>query len=402
MTDNKTRTKTQSQNNAAKKDGSAAKSSTPEENGILINAGEPATKGAGADGDSDNSAPPVKTKKSHRPRRRSHFGGFSSLIIFVLFVTVIAALVYWIEKQQKELASLNRYQIEQLRSELNPALAQLKTSNSELQQRLATQEKNQQALNNAFSNLLKTRRHLRNDWLLAEADYLLRLASHRLLLARDVGSALTAMQTADERLRELSDPAVIPVRNILAEDINRLKAVHEPDIAGLSARLSALTHGVDSLPLLSAYNASAPTNVDANKPEKVRVKDWKQLPEAIWSDIKKLLVIRERRGKVIPLLSPEQHFFLIQNLKLKLEQARLALLNAEQDVYQERLQTAADWIRDFFKQDDPATQAMLAQLKQLAAENIKPTLPDISASYRALQDFREQQADSASSGGDHS
>ncbi len=397
MTDNKSRAKTQSQDDAAKKDDSAAKnSSTPEENRILANADEPATeRGAGTDSGSDNSAPPVKTKKS----RRSHLGGFSSLIIFVLFVTVIAALVYWIEKQQKELASLNRYQIEQLRSKFSPALEQLKADNNELRQRLATQEKNQQVLNDAFSNLLKTRRHLRNDWLLAEADYLLRLASHRLLLARDVGSALTAMQTADERLRELADPAVIPVRNILAEDISRLKAVHEPDIAGLSARLSALAHGIDSLPLLSAYSASAPTNVDANKPEKVRVEDWKQLPEAIWSDIKKLLVIRERRGKVIPLLSPEQHFFLIQNLKLKLEQARLALLNAEQDIYQERLQTAADWIRDFFKQDDPATQAMLAQLKQLAAKNIKPALPDISASYRALQNFREQQADS---GRDHS
>jgi len=404
MTDNKSRAKTQSKDNAAAKTSATAKnSSTPEEDKTQANAGEPATdKAAASDTGSDSSAPSVNTKKSRRPRRSSHLGGFSSLIIFVLFITVIAALVYWIEKQQKELASLNRYQIEQLRSELSPELEQLKAGNSELQQQLAIQEKNQQALNEAFSNLLKTRRHLRNDWLLAEADYLLRLASHRLLLARDTGSALAAMQTADERLRDLADPAVIPVRNTLAEDISRLKAVHEPDIAGLSARLSALAHAVDSLPLLSAYTARMPTNVEADSAENARVEDWKQLPEAIWSDIKKLLVIRERHGKVIPLLSPEQHFFLIQNLKLKLEQARLALLNAEQDIYQERLQTAADWIRDFFKQDDPTTQAMLAQLEQLAAENIKPALPDISASYRALQDFREQQTDSAGSSGDHS
>ncbi len=404
MTDNKSRAKTQSKDNTAAKTSATAKnSSTPEEDKTQANAGEPATdKAAASDTGSDSSAPSVNTKKSRRPRRSSHLGGFSSLIIFVLFIAVIAALVYWIEKQQKELASLNRYQIEQLRSELSPELEQLKAGNSELQQRLATQEKNQQALNEAFSNLLKTRRHLRNDWLLAEADYLLRLASHRLLLARDTGSALAAMQTADERLRDLADPAVIPVRNSLAEDINRLKAVPEPDIAGLSARLSALSHAVDSLPLLSAYTARMPTNVEADSAENPRVEDWKQLPEAVWSDIKKLLVIRERHGKVIPLLSPEQHFFLIQNLKLKLEQARLALLNAEQDIYQERLQTAADWIHDFFKQDDPATQAILAQLEQLAAENIKPALPDISASYRALQDFREQQTDSTNSSGDHS
>jgi len=404
MTDNKSRAKTQSKDNTVAKTSAAAKNSrTPKEDKTQAHTAKPATdKAAVSDTGSDNGAPSGETKKSRKPRRRSSLGGFSSLIIFVLFVTVIAALVYWIEKQQRELASLNRYQIEQLRSELSPVLEQLKSSNSELQQRLATQEKNQQALNDAFSNLLKTRRHLRNDWLLAEADYLLRLANHRLLLARDTGSALAAMQTADERLRELADPAVIPVRNTLAEDISRLKAVPEPDIAGLSARLSALAHGIDSLPLLSAYTARKPTNVEADSSENTRVEDWKQLPEAIWRDIKKLLVIRERHGKVIPLLSPEQHFFLIQNLKLKLEQARLALLNAEQDIYKERLQTAADWIRDFFKADDPATQAMLAQLEQLATENIKPRLPDISASYRALQDFREQQTDSAGSSGDHS
>ena len=395
-TDKPSRGKSQSEDSATAKNGNATKNK-PVEKEKNVAKDRPADEKTGSDKGTSSS---TSAKKSRKPRRKSALSGFSSLIIFVLFVTVIATLVYWIEKQQKELASHNRYQIDQLRNELAPALEQIKSSNSDLQQRLASQEKNQQALNDAFSNLLKTRRHLRNDWLLAEADYLLRLANHRLLLARDTGSALAAMQTADERLRDMADPAVIPVRNMLAEDINRLKAVPAPDIAGLSARLSALAHGVDSLPLLSEYvDSTADTN---QKPENTPVEDWKQLPDAIWADIKKLLVIRERHGRVIPLLSPEQHFFLIQNLKLKLEQARLALLNAEQDIYQERLQTATEWIHDFFKQDDPATEAMLTQLKQLAAENIKPVLPDISASYRALQDFREQQTEQTNSSEDAS
>ena len=331
-----------------------------------------------------------ESQKTRKPRRRSAASGFSSLIIFVLFVGVMAALAYWVEKQQQELATHNRYQIDQLRNELAPALEQLKADNRELQQRLSAEEESQQALQQALSNLLKTRRHLRNDWLLAEADYLLRLASHRLLLARDSGSALAAMQAADERLHDMSDPAVIPVRKKLAEDINRLRAVPAIDIAGLSARLSALTESVDSLPLLDEY---IDTNTDTdNKPENTPPENWQQLPKAIWADIRKLLVIRERHGKVIPLLSPEQHFFLSENLKLQLEQARLALLNAEQAVYQERLQTASNWVGRFFKPDDPASQAMRSELQQLAAEKIKPALPDISASYRALQDLREQQA----------
>lgn len=317
------------------------------------------------------------------------------MVMFILLLMLLAALAYWVEKQQQEQVSYNRYQIEQLREEVKPELEQLNIRTKELQQRLTRQEKKQQAVNEAFNNLLKTRRHLRNDWLLAEADYLLRLASHRLLLARDTGSALAAIQTADERLRETMDPGVTLVRTMLARDISQLKAVPEPDITGLSARISALTHEVDSLPLLSAYTDSRAAEPGATHANKTRVKDWKQLPEAIWGDIKKLLVIREHHGRVIPLLSPKQHFFLIQNLKLKLEQARLALLNTEPAIYRERLQSAIAWIHEFFKQEDPATQAMLAQLKQLASKNIKPALPDISASYRALQNFREQETQKA-------
>lgn len=373
MTDNKSKTSTATNKNAAAKNSPAKKKDTP--------ATETSTN-------ADQSPSVDPTKKSRRSRRRTHGRGYTNIILFALFISVIIALVYWVEKQQKELASHNRYQIDQLNNSLTPMLDQLVSSNADLQQRVGDTEAHQQALSEAFSNMLKTRRHLRNDWLLAEADYLLRLANHRLLLARDIGSALAAMQTADERLHDMANPAVIPVRKLLAEDINQLKAVQAPDIAGLSARLSALAHSVDSLSLLAEYVNTANTSNEETKP--AQVDDWKQLPEAIWGDMKKLLVIRERHGKVIPLLSPEQHFFLQQNLKLKLEQAQLALLNAEQTIYQQRLQTASTWVHDFFKPEDPASKAMLSEIEQLGKENIKPTLPDISASYRALQDFREQ------------
>lgn len=367
---------------------SRAKENTTAKNGNLKK--EPRASVA----DSNKRASSGSEKKSHTLRS----GSYAVVVMFIVLLMLLAALGYQLEKQQKELARRTHSQIEQLRNEVKPKLVQLNTASHELQQNLASQERQQQALSEAFSNLLKTRRDLRNDWLLAEADYLLRLASHRLLLARDTGSALAAVQAADERLHDMTDPAVTPLRRMLAKDINRLKAVPEPDITGLSARLSALAQNVDSLPLLSAHSnksASKATATNDHDGDETRIKDWKQLPQAIWGDIKKLVVIRERHGRVVPLLSPKQHFFLIQNLKLKLEQARLALLNTEPVIYKERLQSAIGWIHDFFKQDDSTTQAMLSQLKQLADKNIKPALPDISASYRALQNFRDKQSENA-------
>jgi uroporphyrin-3 C-methyltransferase len=296
------------------------------------------------------------------------------------------------ENQLKEQASLQRYALDEAGKKFESRIQQLETNSTDAQQQLGSVSENQNNLNDAFSSLLKTRRHLRNDWLLAEAEYLLKLANHRLQLARDTNSALAAMQTADERLHDMGDPAVIPLRKQLAEDINRLKAVSMPDTSGLSLTLSALVKAVDELPLI-APQAEETTDNRAEAPAD-KLEKLEELPGMIWEDVKKLLVIREHHGRVKPLLTPAQHFFLKQNLILKLEQAQLALLDQNGQIYKQRLQTAIEWVIEFFKAEAPATQNMLTQLKELSVVDIQPTLPDISASYRALKDFQEKQANS--------
>ena len=89
---------------------------------------------------------------------------------------------------------------------------------------------------------------------------------------------------------------------------------------------------VDDLPLLTPEPETATQR--SNCPIRPPVDNWKELPAAMWEDMKKLFIIRDHQGHIKPLLSPEQHFFLTQNLKLQLEQARLALLTGETDVYQ--------------------------------------------------------------------
>ncbi|MCW9023977.1 MAG: uroporphyrinogen-III C-methyltransferase [Gammaproteobacteria bacterium] len=331
----------------------------------------------------------TKTTPSKSQNKKS--SSYIELILFVLVVGFIAGTIYYLETQLKEQASLQRYALDEAGKKFENRIQQLETNNTDAQQQLGFLSENQKDLNDAFSSLLKTRRHLRNDWLLAEAEYLMKLANHRLHLAGDTNSALAAMQAADERLHDMGDPAVIPLRKQLAEDINHLKAVSIPDISGLSLTLSALVKSIDNLPLV-APQAEETTDNRAEAPAN-KLENLEELPGMIWADVKKLLVIREHHGRVKPLLTPEQHFFLKQNLILKLEQAQLALLDQNQPIYKERLQTAMEWVIEFFKAEAPATQNMLTQLKELSAVDIQPALPDISASYRALKDFQEKQAD---------
>jgi uroporphyrin-3 C-methyltransferase len=103
------------------------------------------------------------------------------------------------------------------------------------------------------------------------------------------------------------------------------------------------------------------------------------------------VIIRDHQGPIKPLLSPEQHFFLSQNLKLQLEQARLALLNGENAIYHERLDTVQTWLHNWFDLEHNRTVYMLDRIKELQAIDIQPSLPELTRSYQAFQAYHAKQ-----------
>ena len=112
----------------------------------------------------------------------------------------------------------------------------------------------------------------------------------------------------------------------------------------------------------------------------------------IWNNIKSLVIIRHHTRPTVPLLPPEQRYFLSENLRLQLEEARLALLRGDSTDYRQRLATAEQWIREYFDPDSPVTRSALETLAKLAKEDVAPALPDISAVVRNLNRVREQRA----------
>jgi uroporphyrin-3 C-methyltransferase len=113
---------------------------------------------------------------------------------------------------------------------------------------------------------------------------------------------------------------------------------------------------------------------------------------ALWSDIKGLVTIRRLSQSVTPLLPPEQGFFLRQNLALKLEAARVALLQREPATYQGALSEAQGWMSRYFDASAPAVRSALDNLARLREANIAPTLPDIGDSLRQLRRLKRELA----------
>lgn len=244
------------------------------------------------------------------------------------------------------------------------------------------QQESIQSLQVAISDI-KGRRP--NDWLLAESDYLVKLAGRKLFLEKDVVSATLLMESADQRISVLNDPSLVPLRKEMAKDITNLKSVALVDKEGLVLRLISLQQQVDKLPLANAVLPDAP--VESKKVVSGDISDWQDnLLTSIKTFSEQFITFRTRDGNVIPLLAPEQHYYLKENIKGKIETAIRAVYNEQQDIYQNSLVAANEWAMQFFKQDDPSVKQFDKTMQQLKEQNIEVVYPVKLVSQTALAD----------------
>ncbi len=250
-------------------------------------------------------------------------------------------------------------------------------------------EQLQQRLTDAIKQVNATRETSREDFLLAEAEYLLRLANQRVLMEQTATGALALLKSTDDILRESDDVALYPVREALAQDIASLEAVPVLDTEGVYLKLAALNTQVDNLRVTPITDKrKLPSMLEEITPESVE-KSWTEGASAAWNKavdkFEKLVVIQHRDEPVEPLMSPEQTYYLQQNLHLMLEQAQLALLQRKQQAYDASLIKAAKWVGTYFDEKDATTQSLLRAFDELRKIDVAPELPDISGSLKALK-----------------
>ena len=226
----------------------------------------------------------------------------------------------------------------------------------------------------------------RTEWLLAEAEYYMQLANAQLQLARNATLSAYALELADQRVRELGDPAYTPVRRALANEMRALAAVNQTDLEGVALRLASLADAVDTLPLANDVRRqidALPEIEEAAPAENEGGLDrvWRLTKQQIGKGFK----VRKLDESLTPLMSPEASYFLRTNLVLKLDSARLALLRGEQAAFDASLATATTWIDEYFAVEDPAVGNALATLAGLATTELDTAVPDISGSLALLR-----------------
>ncbi len=324
----------------------------------------------------------------------------SRLALLTLIAVILAAglaALFWLDARQRiggtqeELARRLRDiegDVREARSTARQSQELLREAQAkigQLESRLAESQSQQLALEALYQELSRNR----DEWQLAEIEQVLAIASQQLQLAGNIRAALLALQLAEARLARADRPQFVPIRRALARDLERVKALPAVDIAGMSARLNSLVAAVDSLPL--AFDERSEREPAAKSgPADAERGFWSRLGSEIRSELRSLVVVRQVNPPDPPLLPPTQAYFLRENLRLRLLNARLSLLMRDEAGYREDMRAAQAWVRRYFDTRSKQTADALAQLKALSSASLSFEMPSISESLEAVRGFKSR------------
>ena len=218
---------------------------------------------------------------------------------------------------------------------------------------------------------------LQREWKLAEAEYLLRIGNHRVLMEQDTQGALTLFLAVDEILAELDDFALHQARAVLADEIMALRQVPRQDLQGLYLRLETIKGQFDQAIFKTPEYVAKPAPRD---PEETV---WSQLATQMKAFVRVRRVVGDEAVK--PLLTPTEEQFLELNLRLALEQAQLAALKRQQVVYEQALGNVRSWVDVHV---DDSQGALIAEIDVLLSFELAYPVPNVAGSLRELNAVR--------------
>ncbi len=299
-------------------------------------------------------------------------------LFLLLIVTFAAAAGGYHLYQQLEIQKAQSLALEQkLRAELvkpNQRIAFLEQQQNQFKSSvdlaLSTAQNEQTQLQERVSIIAQRNP---NHWRAEEAKYLVRLAGQKLWLEKDPSTATSLLKAADERIKSMRDPSLMPLRKALANDIAATASIKNTDIAGTVLTLDTLIDGIETLPLNRAE-----THFSAEELKDTQVSDslddWQSNLAKSWQAlIDDFVIIRKRTTDAAPLLEPDQQWYLVENTRNKLLQAQLALYRQDQVNYRNSVKLARKWIYQYFDLKDQQVTDALATLDALETLKIQTT-----------------------------
>lgn len=236
-----------------------------------------------------------------------------------------------------------------------------------------------------LEELLQTLSRSRDENLVVDIDSALRLAQQQAQLTGSVQPLVAALKSAEQRLARAAQPRLSPLQRALARDIDRVKLANVSDTPSLLLRMDELVRLSDELPLTNAVGPAATAARTAAAPPAAPAQPWwAQALDLLGEEARKLLRVSPIEYPEAALLSPEQSFFVRENLKLRLLNARLALLSRQAEPAKQDLQAAHEMISRYFDTSARRTQTAQSLVQQVLAQARTLELPRIDETLAAL------------------
>lgn len=361
---------------------------------------------------SQGSAPhesrPAAERANRLPKGRSHrsFPWLGTVLAFALIVIVVLAAALW--RQQQLVDAIGRESARRFneidsfareaQARARQALSVAQGTNDRLavlESKVLESQSQQAALEQLYQELSRGE----DEWILIEVEQALSIAAQQLQLAGNVQNSIAALQVADARLARADRPQFAAVRRAIAQDLERLRGLPSIDVAGLVVKLDQLIALLDRLPLLSTVQPAEPDSAQARPAEPAEpqpaVEDerwwkpafawWASLRDSFMHDLRDLIRIRRIDKPEALLVSPEQGAIVRENLKLRLLNARLALLSRQEQAWRADLDAVSQALQAYFDPAAPATRNAMALLKQIRDTDITIELPTLNDSLAAVR-----------------
>lgn len=235
-----------------------------------------------------------------------------------------------------------------------------------------------------LDDLIQNLSRSRDDTLVVDLESALRLAQQQAQLSGSVEPLVAALRSAEQRVSRAAQPALAPVQRALAHDISRITAAAVTDTPGLLARIDELLRLADQLPLANAVAAVSATGSLKRQESDAAPNWWQRVLQVVGNEAGKLLRISRIEQPEAALLSPEQSFFVRENFKLRLLNARLGLLARQLESARADLASASAALFRYFDPASRKTQAAAGLLQQVQSQMKSFELPRADETLAAL------------------
>ena len=290
---------------------------------------------------------------------------------------------------QKEILEANARHEKQLRTATNRYDQQISQAANSVKQNIdvvqGQMRQTQEQIQNVRQQLASLSATDRQEWLVAEAEYLMRLANQRILMSRDAKGAAEMLRAADTIVKELDDTALHPVRAKIATELAALQVAAEFDVEGVYLRLDGLAKQAEELKLYELLEFEV-----AEEQKAAAEQDWRDAVkggvEEAWQKLSSYIRVSNRGEKYEVMIAPDQEAILRYSVRLMFEQAQLSALSGKQVLYERSLTRASEWIRRYYKLDEKS-DVIAAEVDQLKVKNVVSETPDITGSLNLLKAY---------------